>query len=250
MVYFYIHLLSDVEWCVTTFQFVGYARASAETCHDPEVSSFMLPVMLDLSRLRLALIGAGPAAIRRLERLDAAGAEALAVYAPGPDAVLRQLAGSRLVARLPAVADLAGVQFAFIAGLGDDDIALAASRARTAGAIVHVEDAPEASGAQMPAVFRRGDLTIAVSTGGRSPALAVEIKNVLARIFGPEWALRLAATAAVRERWRRAGHGPESVRQRTVGWLTERGWLASGTGFESNWTYDAANDPAKRRIQP
>ncbi|MGH6969603.1 MAG: precorrin-2 dehydrogenase/sirohydrochlorin ferrochelatase family protein [Stellaceae bacterium] len=209
----------------------------------------MLPLTLDLSRLRLALVGAGSAALRRLERLDAAGANAVAVYAPSPSVALAALAGRRLSARTPSGDDLAGNHLVFIAGLGADDTAVIARQARAAGVIVHVEDTPEASDIQLPAVLHRGDLIVAVSTSGRSPGLAVEIKRMLGRIIGPEWAARLDAMEVARARWRKAGFAPAAVRQRTGNWLAAHGWLATGTALESHWIGGGANDRTGRRIR-
>lgn len=209
----------------------------------------MLPMTLDLSRLRLALIGAGPAASRRLERLDAAGADALTVYAPEPGVALATLAGRRLVARLPTAGELVGIQIAFIVGLAAAETVTIAAHTRAAGAIVHIEDAPEDSDAQMPAVLRRGDLTVAVSTAGRSPALAAEIKRALGRIIGPEWSARLNEISAQRKRWRAAGLDSAEVRQWTADWLAACGWLAFDTDFESHYPSGAANDLAGRRIR-
>ncbi|MDE2227457.1 MAG: siroheme synthase [Alphaproteobacteria bacterium] len=209
----------------------------------------MLPMTLDLTGLRLALVGAGAPALRRLERLDAAAAVALAVYAPRPSHALAAAAGRRLVARLPADGELAAAQIVFVSGLAAADAGLVAARARTAGAIVHVEDAPEISDAQLPAVLHRGDLAIAVSTRGRSPGLAAELKRALGRIIGPEWAARLDEAADERRRWRDAGLGPAVVAERTAAWLGARRWLASATVFESHWAPGAAaNDAAPRRV--
>jgi len=69
-----------------------------------------------------------------------------------------------------------------------------------------------------PAIVRRGDLAIAISTGGRSPALARRLRELLGDRFGPEWAEILDVLRAVRdetgprlpdlaeraERWQRA----------------------------------------------
>lgn len=209
----------------------------------------MLPMTLDLSRLRLALIGAGPAASQRLERLHRAGVSALTVYAPDASNALATLAGEWLVARLPRADEFAGIQIAFIAGLAPDAAAAIAAQARAAGAIVHVEDAPEQSDAQMPAALHRGDLTIAVSTAGRSPGLASEITRALGRIIGPEWSARLNEISARRKRWRAAGLDSAAVRQWTADWLAACGWLAFDTGFESHYTSDAANDLAGRRVR-
>lgn len=208
----------------------------------------MLPMVLDLSRLRLALIGAGPAALQRLKRLDAAGVATLTVYAPDASDALGRSAGPRLVPRLPRADEFAGIQVAFIAGLAPEAAAAITAQARTAGAIVHVEDMPEQSDAQMPAVLHRGDLTITVSTVGRSPALAAEIMRALGRIIGPEWSARLNEISARRKRWRAAGLDSAAVRQWTADWLAACGWLAFDTGFESHYPSGDANDLADRRI--
>ncbi|MDE1968246.1 MAG: hypothetical protein KGI92_05010 [Alphaproteobacteria bacterium] len=208
----------------------------------------MLPMTLDLSRLRLALIGAGPAASQRLERLDMAGAAALTVYAPAASIALATLAGRRLVPRLPHADEFVGIQIVFIAGLPRAAAALIAAEARAAGAIVHVEDVPEQCDAQMPAVLRRGDLTIAVSTAGRSPGLAAEIRRALDRIIGSEWSARLNEISAQRERWRAAGLDSAAVRQWTADWLAACGWLAFDTDFESHYPSGAVNELAGRRV--
>ncbi|MGH6995261.1 MAG: precorrin-2 dehydrogenase/sirohydrochlorin ferrochelatase family protein [Stellaceae bacterium] len=206
----------------------------------------MLPMTLDLSRLRLALIGAGPAASQRLERLDMAGAAALTVYAPEASDALATLAGPRLVPRLPRADEFAGIQIAFIAGLAPEAAAAVAGQARAAGAIVHVEDAPDRSDAQMPAVLHRGDLTIAVSTAGRSPGLASEVKRALGYIIGPEWSARLSEISTQRKRWRAAGLDSVAVRQWTADWLAACGWLAFDTDFESHYPSGDANGLAGR----
>jgi precorrin-2 dehydrogenase len=208
----------------------------------------MLPLTLDLVRLRLALVGAGAAAVRRLERLDAAGARALVVYAPRPSRALRAQASTRLVRRMPADAELVGTQIVFIAGLAARAAAAVAERARALGTIVHVEDAPAVSDVRMPAVLHRGDLTIAVSTGGRSPGLAAALKDALGRIVGPEWRGRLDQIAAARRQWRAAGLDPGAVAARTGRSLAERGWLASDATLESHWVPDTVAKEAESAV--
>lgn len=185
----------------------------------------MLPLMLDLARLRIVLVGNGPAALKRLRLLEAAGAEALAVHADAPSTALAAAAGPRLRRFLPAAPDLAAAQLVFIADPAPEQRALLAAAVRVAGAILHVEDEPLASDAQAPAVLRRGDLTIAVSTGGASPTLAVRLKRFLGEIFGPEWCQRLDEVAALRRHWREAGITPAMIALRTEEWVSRRGWL-------------------------
>jgi len=87
----------------------------------------------------------------------------------------------------------------------------AAAQAR--GLLVNIVDAPELCTFIVPAQVRRGPLTIAVSTGGASPALARKVRQELEQHFGPDYGRYLRVMQAVRERVlaRRRGH-PENHR--------------------------------------
>jgi precorrin-2 dehydrogenase / sirohydrochlorin ferrochelatase len=185
----------------------------------------MLPLVVDLAGLRVLLIGDGAAALRRLELLDEAGARDLAVYAERPAPALARRAGNRLRRRLPTSAELAAARLVFISDRGAPATPGLAATARAAGALVHVEDAPALSDLQAPAVLRRGALTIAVSTGGASPGLAVQVKRFLNRLFGPEWGERLDRLAALRQDWRRSGADAATLSRRTEAWIERQGWL-------------------------
>jgi precorrin-2 dehydrogenase/sirohydrochlorin ferrochelatase len=189
----------------------------------------MLPLVLDVSRLRLLLLGGGEAALRRLRLLEEAGARDVAVFAAAPTAQLAAAAGARLRRRWPSAEELAAAQLVFIADVPAVHCVAIARAARAAGAIVHLEDQPMLSDAHAPAVLRRGDLTIAVSTGGASPALAVQIKRFLARLFGPEWQARLDQASAQRRSWRAAGADAATIARWTEDWLCREGWLDGAT---------------------
>ena len=79
--------------------------------------------------------------------------------------------------------------------------------------LVNIVDAPELCTFIVPAQVRRGPLTIAVSTGGASPALARQMREELEQRFGPEYARYLRLLQGVRDRVlaRRRGH-PENPR--------------------------------------
>src|SRR5690242_7615928 len=99
----------------------------------------MLPLVLDVTRLKLALIGNGSAAERRLALIDDAGATDVAVYATSPSPALTRRAGERLVDRLPRPEELAPARVVFISETLPEHCALAIT-ARAAGALVHIED--------------------------------------------------------------------------------------------------------------
>jgi len=185
----------------------------------------MLPLVLDLARLRLVLVGNDERAERRLAALDAAGAADLAVYADAPAPALARAAGGRLVRRLPITEELVAARIVFISDSSAAESRRLAEAARAGGALVHVEDAPALSDVHAPAVLRQGDLLIAVSTGGKSPGLARRIKRFLGTLFGAEWQARLDEIALLRGRWRESGADAATVAQRTEAWVTHQGWL-------------------------
>ncbi len=185
----------------------------------------MYPLTLDVARLPVALAGGGPALLRRLDGLDAAGAAHVTVFAETPDAALADAAGPRLVHRLPTAADLVGVRLLLVAGLDDGAAAALAGLARAMGVLVNVEDRKPWCDVHIPAVVRRGDLTLTVSTNGRSPGLAKRIRRYLEGLFGPEWADRVDDVAARRTVWRSAGADMATLGRRTDALIARRGWL-------------------------
>ena len=186
----------------------------------------MIPVAINPALPGLALAGAGASALRRLAALREAGAADLAVFAPAPEAALRQAAAGSLRDRLPDTSDLAALRVLWITGLPDDAAAALAERARTARVLVNVEDRPALCDFHSVAEVRRGDLLLTVSTNGRSPALAARIRARLAAEFGPEWRERLRELGERRLAWRREGRSLPELARLSDRAIDERGWLA------------------------
>jgi len=206
----------------------------------------MYPIVLDLSQARVALVGNGKAALRRLALLDADAARHVAVYADDPLPDLARQAGSRLRRAMPSAAELAGVQIVFAVDLAAPRLAKLSATARAVGALVNIEDRPELSSFHSPALLRRGDLLIAVSTNGQSPGLARRVKRFLADIFGVEWQGRLDALATLRQGWREAGAGPAEVARWTDEWIDRHHWLREGGGRVDHLA--AASSPRAERL--
>lgn len=163
------------------------------------------PMMVELADRRCVVVGGGPVAARKVRRLLEARA-AVTVVSPAATGPLRRLAASgrlQLHARPVRAADLRG---AFVVFAATDDPAVnrrVAAAAARRGALVNVADDPAACTFQVPAVIRRGKLTIAISTGGGSPALAKRLRQRLAEIVGPEYDAGLAALRELRRRAQR-----------------------------------------------
>jgi len=169
-------------------------------------------MMVDLADRRCVVVGGGAVALRKVRRLLEARA-AVTVVAPAATDPLRRLAArGRLVLQTRPVraADLGG---AFLVFAATDDPAVNRRVAETAirrGALVNVADDPAACSFHVPAVLRRGELTVAVSTGGGSPALARRLRERLGAILGPEYDAFLTALRELRRRARRAISDPQA----------------------------------------
>jgi precorrin-2 dehydrogenase/sirohydrochlorin ferrochelatase len=182
----------------------------------------MVPIALDPQHARLAIAGNGDLAVRRLQALRAAGAEVL-VFADAAEPALLAVAGAALRARLPDDADLQALHVLWIAGLAEGEtLAAAARRLRV---LVNVEDRPEFCDFHSVAEVRRKNLTLTVSTNGKAPGLAGNIRRNLERCFGPEWDARVEEVAALRAGWRAAGVPMAEAARRIDALVAERCWF-------------------------
>lgn len=154
-------------------------------------------LMLDLqpSLGRALVVGGGGVATRKVRGLVAAGFD-ITVVAPAIADAIRALAGVKSVERRFEPSDIDGHALAFAC---TDDRAtnqLIGELARAHGIPVVVADRQAESTAFTPAVHRAGETTIAVSTGGRSPATAAAIRDTLAQHLDSEWQGAPAASRA------------------------------------------------------
>jgi len=157
------------------------------------------PVTLQLDGRLCVVVGGGPVALRKAQGLRAAGARVRLVAAELA-VPAEELGGMEVSIRPYREGDLAGAFLAF-AATGDRTVNAAVVReARRGGILVGVADAPEEGDFALPALLRRGDLTVAVATGGKSPALAALVRDHLAAQLGPEWGGVLDIAAALRRK--------------------------------------------------
>jgi precorrin-2 dehydrogenase / sirohydrochlorin ferrochelatase len=159
------------------------------------------PIVVDLAGRPVVVVGAGPVATRKVTGLLGTGA-AVRVVAPEALPGLAALAGAgriTLERRPYAAGDLDGAALAFAAGPAEVNRRVAADAAR-AGIPVAVTDDRGAGTFTTPATLRRGELLIAVATGGLAPGLAGALRRRLGLAFGPEWAELVELLAAARDR--------------------------------------------------
>ena len=164
-----------------------------------------LPIFLDVQRGVVLLAGAGDPARAKLRLLVSAGAR-VRWYAVGGKhdlSGLRAEEASRveLAAGDPLIAELSGVVAIVCAGAGDIGPAMSA-RANAAGLPVNVMDDLDHSTFIFPAVVDRGDVVVAVGTGGTSPVVARRIRERIEALL-PE---RIGELASFIGRWRKTIH--------------------------------------------
>lgn len=162
--------------------------------------SVYYPAFLNIRDRRCVVIGGGEVALRKVRGLLEYGAR-VTVISPAFHPALVQLAEARKITpvyRKFEQGDLAG---ALIAIAATDDRVInqeVSDEARDHGVLVNVVDTSEQSDFIIPSSFRRGGLSVAISTGGMSPALARKIRTKLEGIFGEEFALLLSMIEDVR----------------------------------------------------
>jgi precorrin-2 dehydrogenase/sirohydrochlorin ferrochelatase len=133
------------------------------------------------------------------------------VVAPRIDPDLRALAGVTFDERPWRPEDLDGM-WLVIAATDDPTVNAAVYQAgQRAGVWVNGADDPANCSFTLPSVVRRGDLQVAVSTGGRSPALASWLRRRLEGEIGPEYGVLLDILATEREGLKAAGRSTEGL---------------------------------------
>lgn len=149
---------------------------------------FAYPISLEVSGRRAVVIGTVAVALGKAEGLLQAGAD-LTILATEPADRLEILAsqGAQVHRRSYRRGDLADV---FVCVASDPDPAvrdIIHEEALARGVLINmIDDIPHSNWAA-PALVRRGDLILAISTGGRSPSLARKLREEFEASFGPEW---------------------------------------------------------------
>jgi precorrin-2 dehydrogenase/sirohydrochlorin ferrochelatase len=166
------------------------------------MAPFGFPVLLELSGKRCVVIGSLPVREGKVEALLAGGATDVLVVATAPQEQLLELElfeGVTVAQRAWTSADLQGAFLVIAHDLDAGQRALLAETARATGALVNVVDDIPACDWAMPAIVRRGELLVAIGTGGASPALARKLRERCEREYGPEWAEIVRVLREVRE---------------------------------------------------
>ncbi len=160
------------------------------------------PAFLDLRKRPCTVVGGGAVAERKALSLLTAGAD-VTVISPTLTPKLHQLSVSGKITHLKKNFEEQDIDRALlvIAATDSPEVNSGAARAcREKNVLVNVAVPPEESSFIVPSVVERGELVIAVSTGGASPALSKKIRQKIEKQYGPEYGLLLRELASLRKR--------------------------------------------------
>jgi len=170
-------------------------------------------VNLLVSGRRVVVVGAGRIAARKVDPLLDLGADVVVVAPEAGDEVVAWADQGRLalIARAFEPADLDGAWLA-VAATDDPAVNAAVYEAGEARRVwVNSADDPDRCSFTLMSVVRRADLVVAISTGGRSPALAAWLKRLIGEEIGPEYDTLIDLLSSAREEMRAAGISSESA---------------------------------------
>jgi precorrin-2 dehydrogenase/sirohydrochlorin ferrochelatase len=145
--------------------------------------------LIGLQTRQTVVIGGGQVAARKVEGLLAAGAQ-VKVISSILIPELQSLADSGIITFVQRAYREGDLEGAFLAIAATDKMTVnhaVWAEATRRGCLVNVVDDPEHSTFILPAVLQRGEMSVAVSTGGGSPALAHRLREQLEDTIGPEY---------------------------------------------------------------
>jgi len=183
----------------------------------------MFPIFLKLESRPCLVVGAGIIAEGKIQGLLSELAS-VKVVAPEATAQIRQWASAGAIEwheREFESADLDGKFLVIVATSSRDVNTRVFTEAHAKNILCNAVDDPANCDFYYPAVVRRGDLQIAISTGGHSPALAQRLRQELEQQFGPEYESWVAELGKQREELAAAELDPE-VRKRILHELASR----------------------------
>ena len=157
-------------------------------------------VFLRLEGRRCVVVGGDDAAAAKVDAALRAGAEVTVVAETLAPALERRAAGGDVVVHRRAyrAGDLRGAFVAYASERDPRIVAALRGEAEREHVLLNVIDVPDACTFLSPSVLTRGDLQVAVGTGGTSPGAAARIRRELEHTIGPEYGPYVAILGAVR----------------------------------------------------
>ncbi len=170
------------------------------------------PAYLDIQNRNCLVVGGGTVGTRKVATLLDCGAN-VTVISPIASQKLQDFATSgrmKLKQRPYETSDLDGM-FLVIGATDDEGLNRQISRdADHLNTLCNIADRPEICNFILPSIVQRDDLVIAISTSGKSPALAKKLRKTLECQFGEEYGVLLNLMGAIRKKLLSQSHQPEA----------------------------------------
>jgi len=169
------------------------------------------PVNLNITDKKCVIVGGGEVAERKTERLLECGAR-VTVVSRSLTQKLKNMINASNISYIDTDYKRETLLGAYMVIGATDDEAVNGQISRDAlsmNILVNIVDDPEKCNFILPALVQQGDLLIAISTGGKSPALARKIREELQRHYGPEYQILLEIMGALREEILARGRAPQ-----------------------------------------
>jgi siroheme synthase-like protein len=149
------------------------------------------PIFLNINNRKCVVVGGGQVALRKVKALLEHSAD-IEVVSSGLCPELVEIAGSGEIHTITREYRVGDLKNAFVAIAATDNAVInqqVVAEARSRAVLVNVVDDAKNSDFVAPSYMRRGDVAIAISTGGKSPALARKIRSRLEKELGDEYAV-------------------------------------------------------------
>ena len=170
------------------------------------------PICLDIRNRSCLVVGGGSVGTRKVKTLLDCGAR-VTVVSPDISEALVELARHeqvKLMQRTYHAGDLKGM-FLVVGATDDEQLNRQISRdAEKLNVLCNIADRPEICNFILPSIVHRGDLTISISTSGKSPAMAKRLRKELEMQFGEEYAVFFRLMGAIRKKLLGGRHEPEA----------------------------------------
>lgn len=149
----------------------------------------LYPIFLELAGAPCVVVGGGPVAQRKAQSLLAAGARVKVVALTASERIESLAAEKKIewLSELYRPDHLDGARLVFAATDDAQLNARIAADARAREALANVAEPPESGDFMVPATIKRGDIVLAISTGGASPALAKKLRQQLEEVVSEEY---------------------------------------------------------------
>jgi precorrin-2 dehydrogenase/sirohydrochlorin ferrochelatase len=147
------------------------------------------PVYLDLHGRKAVVIGAGSVGRRKIETLVAYGADVV-VIAPEVDTVVQERADEKTITLLKRPYQKGDLDGAFLVVCATDNAQVnreVHQEAERCGTLLNMVDYPPYCNFIVPSIVKRGNLQIAISTGGAAPVVARTLRKELEQQYGDAW---------------------------------------------------------------